>query len=69
VEELNNTVVSTSADGENTEAAAVPSTSAGALVADEVATPPAKRAKRTPAQAKDITKSDRVTRRCRKLCE
>lgn len=67
VEELNNTVSSTGADGEISEAAAIPSTSAGPSEAEEVvaATPPAKRAK----TKRIVPKSDRVTRRCKKLCE
>jgi hypothetical protein len=70
VEDSNNTVGSTGANGEISEAAAMPSASTRpASEADKFIIPvsPAKKAKRTPAKPKDVPLSDRVTRNLKKL--
>jgi hypothetical protein len=69
VEDSNNTAGSTSANGEISEAAVMPSASTGPSEADKFIIPmsPAKKAKRTPAKPKDVPLSDRVTRNLKKL--
>lgn len=69
VEELNLNVGSTSADGENAEATAMPSISSGPSEADRfiIAMSPAKKAKRTPVKPKNVPLSNRVTRYLKKL--
>ena len=73
VEELNDTAIevagaSTSADGENSEAAVLPSTSAGPSgEADvEIVPPPAKKVKRTSIKVKEVRKSNRLSLRGKK---